>query len=91
VAEQAIPVGRIVVIAEMADGTVRALDGIGSGLINVETHFDERWLDGPVHPIGRTTTVTLTYPGNWTMYTSRHPDMHQQNQIEPSTKELENG
>jgi hypothetical protein len=84
------PTGRIVVIAEMEDGTVRALDGVGSGLIDVKTHFpDNPWARGPIRPIGRTTTVTITYPGQWTMYTSRHPDMPAQQEIETAPKQVE--
>lgn len=90
--EMPLPTGRIVVLAEMEDGTVRAIDGEGSGLIEVHTqHTDYNPFEPtlPMEVMGRITTVTITYPGQWTMYTSKHPDAPQQKKIKPSTKEIE--
>lgn len=60
--------GRIVILCELPDGSMRALDGWGSGII--DTEFDEYMsiYDGPQRH--QRTKITVEFRGPWKLYTT---------------------
>lgn len=85
-------VARIVVLAEMEDGEIRAIDGNGS--VEIENIRDEYELDfnmfyNPKFLYEQRTRITVDIHGKWTMYAGRYPDRPDETQEIESMKRLE--
>ena len=78
------PTGRIVVLAEMNDGTIRAFDGYGSAEINIKQDFweDDILCPGPLRPRSRTTTMTIEWRDKVLFYHAQQPKRPDAEEIE---------
>lgn len=76
------PTGRIVVLAEMSDGSIKAFDGFGQGELRVDVDYatlDETYRQ---YPIQRRTTLEITYYDTVLFYDARQPPRPDSGEIE---------
>ena len=85
-------VSRVVVLLEMEDGEIRAIDGNGTVEIDMqrdEDYFDFEMFYNPKFIQEMRTRISVDIVGKWTMYAGRYPEKPEEAQEIESRKQLE--
>src|ERR1043165_5393802 len=83
---------RVVVLLEMDNGEVRAIDGNGMVEIDMqreEDYFEFEMFYNPKFTREMRTRISIDIVGKWTMYAGRYPDRPEEAQEIESRKQLE--
>lgn len=85
-------VARVVVLVEMSDGEIRAIDGTGNveiAQMRDEQDFEFNMFENPKFHVPSHTEIRIDLLGPWKLYSGRYPEQPKEAQEIEERKQLE--